>query len=64
MTASLVEWSQARLPDKRSPGSDKVLLGHFRIFENVSLVARSRELYPVYGNRLTPQYTGLIKQMG
>ncbi|KAF9824722.1 hypothetical protein SFRURICE_010329 [Spodoptera frugiperda] len=36
------------------PGSGKVLLGFFRIFENFSVVARSLELCPGYGNRLTP----------
>ncbi|KAF9822308.1 hypothetical protein SFRURICE_017583 [Spodoptera frugiperda] len=45
------------------PGSGEVVLGFFRFFENVSVVARSLELYPIYSNRLTTYYMGLITQM-
>ncbi|KAF9819370.1 hypothetical protein SFRURICE_001572 [Spodoptera frugiperda] len=63
----LPRWSGGRVTAEQwvsgaIPGSGKVLLDFFRLFENISVVARSLELCSVYGNRFIPYYMGIITQ--
>ncbi|KAF9815601.1 hypothetical protein SFRURICE_017722, partial [Spodoptera frugiperda] len=61
--ASLIKWSQvcwARGLGFDSLVGQNIIGPFFEVSKNFSVVARSLKLGPVYGNRLTSFYMGLI----